>query len=105
MAEIGIALPSSPPKSVFERVKDNERFDYVIALCDPASAEQVPIFLSAVDSLYSETAKRLNWFISNFRSLSGTHEDRKAKARQIRDEIRTKVLEFLAQPGIDSDFA
>jgi len=105
MTEIGIALQSSPPKSIFEVVKDNESFDYVIALCDPASPEHVPIFLSAVDKLYHKATKRLNWSIPNFRSISGTDEDKKTKARQIRDEIKTKVLDFIAQHGIDSDFA
>jgi len=105
MEEIGIALQSSPPKSVFERIKKNECFDYVIALCDPASPEHVTIFLSAVDKLYHKTSKRLNWSIQNFRSKSCKNEDRKTKARQIRDEIKTKVLVFLSQLGIESDFA
>ena len=105
MKEIGIELQTSPPKSVFEGVKDEETFDYVIALCDPASNEEVSIFLSNLDTLYHATAQRLNWSIPNFRSLSGTDEDRKVKARQIRDRIRTEVLEFLSQLGIDSDFA
>jgi len=105
MNEIGIALQSSPPKSIFERVKDHESFDYVIALCDPDSHEQVPIFLSVVDKLYHDTSKRFNWSIPNFRSISGTDEDRKTKARQIRDEIKTKVSDLLSQLGIDPDFA
>jgi len=105
MAEIGIALQRSPPISIFERIKDHESFDYVIALCDPDSHEQVPIFLTTVDKLYHKTSQRLNWFIPNFRSISGTDEDKKTRARQIRDEIETKVLDFLSQLGIDSDFS
>ncbi len=105
MTEIGIAFQSSPPKSIFERAKDHESYDYVIALCDPGSLEQVPIFLSVVDKLYHKTSKRLNWSIPNFRSLSGSDEDKKEKARQIRNEIKAKVLDFLSQLGIDADFS
>ena len=72
---------------------------------NPASNEQVPIFLSNLDVLYRTTAQRVNWSIPNFRSLSGTAEEQKAQARQIRDRIRTEVLCFLSQLGIDSDVA
>jgi len=104
MSEVGIDLPSAPPKSVFDRYKDQERFDYVITLCDPASGEQVPLFMADVDALYDETAQRVNWAIPNFRSLSGTEEERKAGARQIRDRIKTEVLAFLSQLRLDADW-
>ncbi len=104
MNEVGVKLRTSPPKSIFERFKEKELFDYVIAICDPDSKEEVPIFLSGVDTLYNKTAQRLNWTIPNFRSLSGTDEDKKTKARLIRDRIKTEVLNFLSQLGIKSDF-
>ena len=103
MAEIGIALQSLPPKSIFERIKNKESFDYVIAVCDPDSPEQISIFLSAVDKLYHKTARRLNWSIPNFRSLTGTKEEKQAKARQIRDKIKANVLSLLSELGLDSD--
>ena len=102
MNEVGVDLPTAPPKSVFDRHRDQERFDYVIALCDPVGGEQVPVFLANVDVLYDETATRLNWAIPNFRSLSGTNDERLAGARQIRDRIQTEVLSFLAQLGRDA---
>jgi arsenate reductase len=105
MKEVGVELQTSPPQTVFEGFKDEETFDYVITLCDPASNEEVSIFLSNLDTLYHTTAQRLNWSIPNFRSLSGTDEDRKVKARQIRDRIKAEVLNFLSQVGIDSDVA
>ncbi len=88
MKEIGVELRTSPPKSVFERFKDKEAFDYVVGICDPDSNEQVPVFLNNLDTLYNKTAQRLNWSIPNFRSLSFKDEDRKTKARQIRDRIK-----------------
>lgn len=103
MGEVGIELPAAPPESVFERYKAQERFDYVIALCDPASGEQAPIFLANVDALYGETAQRVNWAIPNFRSLRGSDEEKKTGARRIRDRIRTEVMTFLSGLRLDAD--
>ena len=103
MNEVGLELPTAPPKSIFQRYDDHEQFDYVVALCDPASSEQAPVFMASVDALYDETAQRANWVIPNFRSLTGTEEERKAGARQIRDPIQTEVATFLAQLGLDAD--
>ncbi|MBP1776104.1 MAG: hypothetical protein H6Q86_2114 [candidate division NC10 bacterium] len=103
MGEVGIELPAAPPESVFERYKAQERFDYVITLCDPASGEQAPIFLANVDALYGETAQRVNWVVPNFRSLRGSDEEKKTGARQIRDRIRTEVVTFLSGLRLDAD--
>ena len=103
MNEVGIALPTAPPKSVFDRYRDHERFDHVIALCDPTSSEQVSVFLANVDALYDDTTKRMNWAIPNFRSLGGTEEEKMAGARQIRDRIKAQVLAFLFQLRLDAD--
>ena len=52
MKEIGIELPTAPPRSVFERYRDQERFDYVVTLCDPASNEQAPVFTAGLDVVF-----------------------------------------------------
>jgi arsenate reductase len=101
MDEVRIVLPTSPPKPVFDRFKEKESFDYVVAICDPASNEQVPVFLASIDSLYKKTARRLTWHIPNFRSSSGTAEEKKARAREIRDQIKTEVINFLSQLGLE----
>jgi len=103
MGEVGIELPAAPPESVFDRYKAQERFDYVITLCDPASGEQAPIFLANVDALYGETAQRVNWVIPNFRSLRGSDEEKTAGARQIRERIRTEVVALLSRLSLDTE--
>ncbi len=103
MKEVGILLQTSAPKSIFERFKGREEFDYIVAICDPASSEQVEIFISSVDALYKKTAQRLIWSISNFRSISGTDEEKKERARQIRDRIKKEVLQFLSSLNIESN--
>jgi arsenate reductase len=103
MREVGIDLPVEAPKSVFKRYKDGELFDYVITLCHHATTEHCPIFKSNVDTLYAKEAERISWSILDFKSLSGTEEEKKAEARVIRDKIKSMVNSFLAQVGIDAE--
>jgi len=72
--EIGIDLETGAPKSVFDRYRDKEVFDHVIKLCDAASTQQCPVFLSTVDTLYEKTAQSLTWQIPSFNSLRGDDE-------------------------------
>jgi hypothetical protein len=38
-------------------------------------------------------------------TLSGTDDERKVKAREIRDKIKREVLAFLSRLGIDAEIA
>ena len=105
MREVGISLPTEAPKSVFKRFKEREVFDYVITLCHEATTEQCPVFKTSVDTLYAKKAQRISLSIPDFKSLSGTKEERKARAREIRDLIKSEVISFLARIGIDADIA
>ncbi len=105
MREVGIGLPTEAPKSIFERHKDRDVFDYVISLCHEATTEQCPIFKTNVDALYAKEAVRISWSIPDFKSLRGTEEERKAGARGIRDRIESEVISFLAQIGLDTEIA
>ena len=101
MQEVGIDITAESPKSVFKRYKDREFYDYVITLCNEATAELCPVFKTNVDTLYAEKAQRINWSIPDFKSLKGTEEEKKAGARVIRDKIKSEVISFLARIGID----
>jgi arsenate reductase len=103
MREVGVDLPTETPKSVFERYKEGDVFDYVISLCYEATTEQCPIFKTNVDALYAKKAERISWSIPDFKSLSGTEEERKAGAMEIRDQIKSEVISFLARIGIDTE--
>ncbi len=103
MKEVGIDLPSEVPDSVFDRYRGKEVFDYVITLCQKDTIEQCPTFKTNIDVLYAEDAKRLAWSHPDFKSLNGTDDERKAKAREIRDKIKEEVLAFLSQLGIDAE--
>ena len=89
MQEVGINISSNQTKSVFDFFKNGELFDYVITVCDGASAEKCPIFPGITT--------RLNWSFADPAALEGDNEVRRASARKIRDEIQTAVEAFVEQ--------
>jgi arsenate reductase (thioredoxin) len=105
MREVGIDLPTAAQTSVFELYKEGGAFDYVISLCHEATTEQCPIFKTNVDTLYAKKAERISWSIPDFKSLSGTEEEKKAGAREIRDKIKSEVISILARISINAEIA
>jgi arsenate reductase len=86
MGEVGIDISQAQTKSVAEMVARGPAFDYVITVCDEASAERCPVFPGA--------AIRLHWGFPDPSTLTGSHDDRMAAVRTIRDQIRTRVAEW-----------
>lgn len=103
MREVGIDLPAEAPKSVFERHAERDVFDYVISLCHEDTTEQCPIFKTTIDAIYAKEAERISWSVPDLKSLSGTEEEKKYRARDIRDKIKLEVISFLARIGIDAE--
>jgi arsenate reductase (thioredoxin) len=83
MQEIDIDISGNPTKAVFDFVKSGEMFAYVITVCDEASAERCPIFPGVTT--------RLQWSFPDPSSFQGTHDERLAKTREIRDIIKKKI--------------
>jgi arsenate reductase len=86
MREEGIDISQAQTKSVAEMVGRGPVFDYVITVCDEASAERCPVFPGP--------ATRLHWGFPDPSTLTGTHDDRMAAVRTIRDQIRARVAEW-----------
>jgi arsenate reductase len=84
MMEIGIDISDQKSKSVDKFV--NEAFDIIITLCDHAAAS-CPTF--------SGQAKRLHWPIDDPVGAVGSIEERLVLFRKARDEIKTRIEEFL----------
>ena len=55
----------------------------MITVCDESSAGRCPIFAGVT--------KRLYWSFPDPAALSGTHEERLAGTRKIRDQIRARL--------------
>ncbi|MFI5180184.1 MAG: arsenate reductase ArsC [Thermoanaerobaculia bacterium] len=84
MAEIGIDITHHRSKSVSEI--DPATVDLVVTLC----AEEVcPVFLGK--------AKRLHWPLPDPAATEGTGEERLARFRDVREEIRRRLPELLLE--------
>ena len=90
MAEIGIDISRQTSKSMDRFV--NEKFDYVITLCDHA-AQFCPAF--------GGRGKRLHWPFEDPAGATGTTEERLVVFRTIRDGIKKKIEEFLRSEAFE----
>jgi arsenate reductase len=73
---------------VFGFYKEGRLFTYVIPVCD-AATQTCPIFPGFYTTLH--------WSFEDPAGFTGTHEERLAKTRRLRDEIRKKVEEFIEE--------
>ena len=89
MQEVGIDISANPTKSVFDMFRSGQLFSYVITVCDGASAERCPIFPGIT--------QRLHWSFPDPSALTGTHEQRMERVREIRDIIREQVQQWCDQ--------
>ena len=83
MHEIGFDISGNQTKSVNSFLQSGESFDYVITVCDEASAERCPVFPG------SET--HLHWGFPDPSSFRGTHEECLQQTRLVRDLINARV--------------
>ena len=83
MREVGIDISHKGTQSVFDVFKSSELLAYVITVCDETSAERCPIFPGVTT--------RLHWSFPDPAALTGTHEERLAGTREIRDQIRERI--------------
>ena len=87
MAEIGYDISNNTTDSVFDFYKEGRRYSYVIKVCDELSGQKCPIF--------PQTLNYINWNLEDPSSFQGTQEEKLAKTRLIRDEIKSLVIELI----------
>jgi len=85
MKEIGIDISGQRSKSMEEFA--GQHFDYVITLCDSAN-EQCPLFFGGV--------KKIHMDFDDPAEAKGSEEVIREVFRIVRDEIKTRLLEFFA---------
>ena len=83
MKEIGIDISNNHTKSVFDFYRQGRKFDFVISVCDAATAERCPTFPGITN--------RLNWSFEDPATFSGTPDEKLAKTRLVRDKIRAQI--------------
>jgi arsenate reductase (thioredoxin) len=83
MQQAGIDISGARTQSVFELFKTGRRFQYVISVCDEASAERCPVFPGVTT--------RLNWSFDDPSAFPGSDADRLRATIRVRDQIRDRV--------------
>jgi arsenate reductase len=89
MREVGIDISGNPTKSVADMIQSGRVFEWVVTVCDEASAERCPVFPGG--------ARRLHWGFPDPSSFQGTAEEKLAWTREVRDVIQSKVKAWYAE--------
>ncbi len=88
MREIGVDVSGQRSKSVEEFA--NQRFDYVITVCDSAR-QRCPVFRGGEG--------RIHWGVEDPADAEGRGEPPRQAFRAARDDLRTRIQEFVRQEG------
>ena len=88
LKEIGIDISQAKTKSVFDLYKQGRMYQYVVTVCDESSSEKCPIFPGVI-------RERMHWSFQDPSSFQGSHEEKLAKTRVVRDQIKAKIEEFV----------
>lgn len=89
MAEEGFDLSGKTTQAALELIKKGRRYDVVITVCSQKASEQCPYFPGR--------ALRLNWPFDDPSRLEGSREEKLARIREIREQIKAKIAQFLAE--------
>jgi arsenate reductase len=86
MAEDGIDISRNATKSVQDILRAGKSYDYVVTVCDEASAESCPVFPGG--------GQRLHWGFSDPSQFAGIHAERLEETRNVRNAIAAKVANW-----------
>ena len=89
MKEAGVDISRNKTKSVFDMFKSGRMFSHVITVCDESAAEKCPVFPGV--------AQRLHWSFPDPSSFQGTPGEKLTRTKEVRDQIKRKVEEFVTQ--------
>lgn len=89
LKEDGIDISQKSTNSVFEFYKEGRRYHYVITVCSKEAEERCPVFPGV------GPIQRLHWPFDDPSRVTGTQEEKLRKVREIRDQIKKKILEFV----------
>ena len=89
MKEIGYDLSNNETHGVFDYYREGRTYSYVVKVCDELNGQRCPIFPS--------TLKYLRWNLQDPASFQGNEEEVLEKIREVRDQIKELVLDFIAE--------
>lgn len=90
LKEEGIDITGKAPVTVRDLIAAGRKFDYIITVCDEASAERCPVFPGG--------GRRLHWGFPDPSGFDGSPEEKLAGTREVRDRIKQTVADWLAGP-------
>lgn len=89
MLEEDIDISTNATNSVLSYFQQERRYDIIITVCSPEVSEKCPIFPGKT--------LRLNWPFADPSRLSGEPEEIMADLRTIRNQIKYKIIDFVAE--------
>jgi arsenate reductase len=87
MKEEALDISANKTKGIFDFVQSGKMFHYVITVCDQATAQKCPVFPGIT--------KRLHWSFEDPSSFVGTYQEKISRTRDVRDAIKSQILEFI----------
>jgi arsenate reductase len=88
MQEMGLDISERPTRSVYDLHKNGFQYDYVITVCDEASSKKCPNF--------KRPCRYFHWSFPEPSKFKGNQEEIIEQTRRVRDQIRSKILEWVA---------
>ena len=92
MLELGCDLTGKKPQSVFALRWAGRRYDTVVTVCGPEAEDRCPVFPGAGEILH--------WSFPDPSRLEGTHEEKLAAVRKIRDRIEVEVRKLASREDL-----
>lgn len=87
MKEDGIDISGNQVNDVFDYFKEGRLYNYIITVCDEASAQRCPIFPSV--------HKKIQWSFEDPASFEGTYDEKLEQTRTVRDKIKETIKDFI----------
>ena len=87
MKEDGIDISGNQVNDVFDYFKEGRLYNYIITVCDEASAQRCPIFPSV--------HKKIQWSFEDPASFEGTYDEKLEQTRTVRDKIKEAIKDFI----------
>ena len=87
LKEEGVDITGKQTKAVFDLFKQGKTYDYVITVCDEASAERCPVFPGL--------CQRFHWGFTDPSKFQGTDKEKLARVREVKEEIKATIKKWI----------
>lgn len=93
MNDVGFDISSNNTKNVQDFINAKRIYDYIITVCDEASAERCPVFPG--------NGQRIHMGFEDPSSFQGSYEEKYQNTIAVRDQIRASLQQWLEECGND----